>query len=108
LIKQKEELEKKVIKNKPVTKPPVPSSPTLKKPNSPISKLNSNFKNITVKEALTLKTPAFIKFNQIQIESIEKKNFSTPTPRQKDNKLNEIKEINEIKLNTLMLRQGDY
>jgi hypothetical protein len=61
LVKQKKELENKLKNNKktpvPIIKPPVPSSPNLKKPNP----LKST--NITAKEALTLKTPVFIKFN---------------------------------------------
>jgi hypothetical protein len=86
LIKQKQELEDKLTKialpTAPTTKPssppkPTHSSPTLKKPNS------SNVKFTPVKhpkEVLTLKTPSFIKFNQIQIEKIETKTFNTPTP----------------------------
>jgi hypothetical protein len=67
LVKQKKEFEKKLYKKNKKTKPPVPSSPTLKKPSPPTLK-----SKITVKEVLTLKTLSYIKFNQIQIENVEK------------------------------------
>jgi hypothetical protein len=84
----------------PITKPssipkPIHSSPNLKKP--------SNVKFIPLKhpkEALTLKTPTFIKFNQIQIEKIETENFNIPIPRQGDLMQKEINEINKLELNT--------
>jgi hypothetical protein len=87
LVKQKQELEDKLAKITPLTTPTTkPSSlpklvhslPTLKKPSS------NNVKFIPLKhskEVLTLKTPSFIKFNQIQIEKIETEIFNTPTPR---------------------------
>jgi hypothetical protein len=78
LVKQKKELEnelKNINKNKINTKLPVPSattkppplsSPNLKKPNSLNTKSNIKYtNNIITKEVLTLKTPVFIKFNQI-------------------------------------------
>jgi hypothetical protein len=126
LVKQKKELEAK-LKNKN-TKPTASStttkssvslkpsttksltffSPTLKKPNS--SNLKSNLKyieNTTAKEALILKTPVFIKFNQIQIKNIENENLNTLTSRQDDIQQKEINEINKMDLNTLTPRQGD-
>jgi vancomycin resistance protein YoaR len=77
LVNQKQELEEKLAKttlhtklpipSKPDnTKPPAPSSPTLKKPS--LANLKSNVKYISIsnlKEALTLKSLTFIKFNQI-------------------------------------------
>jgi hypothetical protein len=106
LVRQKQELEEKLAKitlllaliTKPSTlSKPTHSSPTLKKPNS------SNVKIILLKhpkEALTLKTPFFIKFNQIQIEKIETKTFNTLTPRQGDIIQKEISEINKLEINT--------
>jgi hypothetical protein len=105
LVKQKQELEDKLAKitpsPAPITKPssppkPIHSSPNLKKPN--------NVKFIPLKnpkEALTLKTPSFIKFNQIQIEKIETENFDTPTSRKGDILLKEISKINTLEINTL-------
>jgi hypothetical protein len=69
----------------------------LKKPSS------SNIKFILLKhpkEVLTLKTPFFIKFNQIQIEKIETETFNTPTLRQGDLIQKEISEINKLEINT--------
>jgi hypothetical protein len=106
LIKQKQELEDKLTKitppaaptSKPSTPPkPTYSSPTLKKPTP------SNIKFTPLKhskEALTLKTSFFIKFNQIQIEKIETETFNTPTPRQADLIQKEISEINKLELST--------
>jgi hypothetical protein len=62
---------------------------------------------MTVKEALTKKTPVFIKFNQIQIENIEKEEFNTLTSRQGDKILKEVKEIIKIDFNTPTSRQED-
>jgi hypothetical protein len=106
LVRQKQELEDKLAKITPPAAPtakpstlnkPVHSFPNLKKPSP------SNVKYIPLKnpkEALTLKTPTFIKFNQIQIEKIETKTFNTPTPRQEDIMQKEISEINKLKINT--------
>jgi hypothetical protein len=106
LVKQKQELKDKLAKitpfPAPTTKPssppkPVYSLPTLKKPSL------SNVKFIPLKhlkEALTLKTPFFIKFNQIQIEKIETETFDTPTLRQGDLIQKEISEINKLEINT--------
>jgi hypothetical protein len=106
LVKQKQELEDKLAKITPppalITKPssppkPIHSLPNLKKP------ISSNVKFIPLKhskEALTLKTPFLIKFNQIQIEKIETENFDTPTPRQGDLIQKEISEINKLEINT--------
>jgi hypothetical protein len=116
LVNQKQELEEKLVKtapstklsisSKPVTtKPPASSSPTLKKPSPANPK--SNVKYIFInhpKEALILKSPSFIKFNQIQIEKIETENFSTPTPRQGDNMQKERNEITNLEINTLSSR----
>jgi hypothetical protein len=98
LVKQKKELEAE-LKNKN-TKPTAPSTttkssipskpsttksltlffPTLKKPSPSNPKSNVKYiDNTTTKEALTLKTPVFIKFNQIQIENVENENFNMPT-----------------------------
>jgi hypothetical protein len=101
LVKQKKKLKKKLNKNKK-TKPPVSTSLTLKKPNPFTLKSKA-----TVKEILTLKIPFYIKFNQIQIENIEKENFNTPTPRQGDIIAKKVKEIIIIDLNTLTPRQSD-
>jgi hypothetical protein len=117
LIKQKEELEEKLTKtttllttikssvfSKPsTTKPLTPSSPTLKKPSLPNPKSNVKYiLNTTTKEVLTLKSPVFIKFNQIQIENIETENLNTPTPRQGDIQQKEINKINNMDINTQM------
>jgi hypothetical protein len=80
LVKQKQDLEDKLAKITPpaalTAKPAAPSKPThssspnLKKPST------SNVKFVPLKnpkEALTLKTPAFIKFNQIQIKKLKPK-----------------------------------
>jgi hypothetical protein len=80
LVQQKQELEDKLAKtpftssvnktpstssvNK-TSKPSASSSSTLKKPNHTIPKSNVKYNPITSKEALILKTPVFIKFNQI-------------------------------------------
>jgi hypothetical protein len=88
-------------------KPPALSSPNLKKPNFPNPKSNVKFTDNIIKKALTLKTSTYIKFNQIQIESIEKKHFNTPSPRQVDINLQKINEINNMDFNTPTLRQGD-
>jgi hypothetical protein len=123
LVNQKQELEEKLAKTAPSTtlltkltivpkpttsKPPVPTSSTLKKP-SPASP-KSNVKYIPLnhpKEALTLKSPFFIKFNQIQIEKIETKNFNTPTPRQGDKMQSEISKISNLEFNTPSLRANE-
>jgi hypothetical protein len=112
LVNQKQELEEKLAKTTPFTKsptlskltntkPPTPSSPTLKKPSS--ANLKSNVKYVplsTPKETLTLKTLAFIKFNQIQIENIKSEIFNTPTTRQGDVAQKKISEISNIDVNT--------
>jgi hypothetical protein len=107
---------KKLAKTTPLTKSPTPTKPTYNKPSTPSSptlkkpspaNLKSNVKYVSIsnpKEALTLKSPAFIKFNQIQIEKIELENFSTPTPRQSDIVQKEINEISNLEINTLSLR----
>jgi hypothetical protein len=105
LVNQKQELEEKLAKTtlntksstilKPsTTKPSTSSSPTLKKPSPTNPKSNVKYVSLsTPKEVLILKTPVFIKFNQIQIETIETENFNTPTSRQGDiiqNKINKL------------------
>jgi hypothetical protein len=118
LVHQKQELEDKLTKTAPITisstlskpsttKPSFLSSLILKKPNSTNPKSNVKYVLITPKEALTLKTPAFIKFNQIQIENIETENFSTPTPRQGDVMQKEINKITNIKVSTPIPRQEE-
>jgi hypothetical protein len=118
LIHQKQELEDKLTKTasttissillKPTTtKPSVSSSPILKKQSSTNPKSNVKYVFITSKEALTLKTPIFIKFNQIQIKNIEIENFSRPTPRQGDIIQKEINEITNIEVNTPIPRQEE-
>jgi hypothetical protein len=116
LVRQKQELEEKLSKNATTTPPTskpstpskpittktttLPSSPTLKKPSTAIQ---SNVKYTPLnhsKEALTLKSFSYIKFNQIQIEQIETKIFNTPTPKQGDIIQKEIKEINNLEINT--------
>jgi hypothetical protein len=106
LVKQKQDLEDKLAKitlpAAPTAKPSAPnkpfhSFPNLKKPTP------SNVKFVPLKhpkEVLTLKTPFFIKFNQIQIKKIETETFSTPTPRQGDIMQKEISEINKLEINT--------
>jgi hypothetical protein len=82
------------------TKISILSSPILKKPSS------SNVKYIPIKylkEVLTLKTTAFIKFNQIQIKKIETEIFNTPTLKTRNIAQKEISEVNNIELNTLFL-----
>jgi hypothetical protein len=127
LVRQKQELEEKLAKNvtiaqplpksTPLTSKPstpskliatkttaLPSSPILKKPSSTI---HSNVKIVPInhsKEVLTLKSPLYIKFNQIQIEQIETKTFNTSTPKQEDIMQKEIKEINNLEINTLSSR----
>jgi hypothetical protein len=120
LINQKQELEeilaktaplttsfiKPLVFSKPVNTKPIPlSSPTLKKPTPTSPKTNVKYIPITnPKKALTLKTPVFIKFNQIQIEKIESENFDTPIPKQGDIAQNEINEISNLDFNTLSPR----
>jgi hypothetical protein len=53
-----------------------------------------------IQEALTLKSPSYIKFNQIQIENIEIENFNTPIPRQEDIMQREINDITNLEINT--------
>jgi hypothetical protein len=65
LIKQKEDLEKKIKKPNTNIISSAPSSPILKKPSLLSFKNTDKHKPITAKEALTLKTLFFIKFNQI-------------------------------------------
>jgi hypothetical protein len=89
LVKQKEDLEKKLKTKTTVTtsttktpvptfttkipastptktlKPLPPSSLNLKKPNPPNPKSNVKFIDNTPKKALILKTPTYIKYNQI-------------------------------------------
>jgi hypothetical protein len=119
LVNQKQELEEKLAKTTPFTKtptsskptntkPPVPSSSTLKKPS--LTNLKSNIKYISIanlKEALTFKTPVFIKFNQIQIKKIESENFNTPIPKQGDIAQKEINKISNLEINTLSPRQEE-
>jgi hypothetical protein len=119
LVNQKQELEEKLAKTTPTTKPLTPlkpattkppalSFPTLKKPISANPKSNVKYISITnLKEALILKSPSFIKFNQIQIEKIESENFSTPILRQGDIIQKEINEISNLEINTLSLRQSE-
>jgi chromatin segregation and condensation protein Rec8/ScpA/Scc1 (kleisin family) len=100
LVKKKEQLEEKLAKNIPPAKPAPPTSKPLtsSKPittkttasSSPILKKQSsnNIKYTLInhsKEVLTLKSPFYIKFDQIQIEKIETKTFNILTPRQGDN-----------------------
>jgi hypothetical protein len=108
LVNQKQEFEEKLAKSttsvtsvtstQPLfpTKPLFPakinniklaalSSPNLKKPNPASPKFNVKYiPHTTPKEALNLKTPAFIKFNQIQIKKIESENLNTSSSRQND------------------------
>jgi hypothetical protein len=71
LVHQKQELEDKLTKTPFTssvtkttnTKPPAPSFSILKKPSPANPKSNVKYNPVTSKEALTLKTPAFIKFN---------------------------------------------
>jgi hypothetical protein len=100
---------KPLIPLKPMTtKLPAPFSPTLKKPSLASPKSNVKYTPVNhSKEALTLKSPSYIKFNQIQIEKIESKNFNTPTLRQGDNMQREIIEINKLKVNTPSLRPNE-
>jgi hypothetical protein len=85
----------------PTKSKPVLSSPNLKKPNPASPKSNVKYTpQTTIKKALTLKTPVFIKFNQIQIEKIESKTFNTPTPRQGDITQKEIIDITNLELST--------
>jgi hypothetical protein len=119
LVNQKQELKEKLAKTTPSTKTPTlskptntkpltPSSPTLKKPSSTNPKSNVKYISLsTPKEALTLKTLAFIKFNQIQIENIESKNFNTPTLRQGNIAQKKINEISTMELNTSTPRQEE-
>jgi hypothetical protein len=133
LVNQKQELEEKLAKTTPSTKPTAPStkpptlltkpptpltkpsapskptvtkssassSSTLKKPNPTSAKSNVKYTPVNhSKEALTLKSPSYIKFNQIQIEKIETEIFNTPIPRKRDNIQREIIEINNLKINT--------
>jgi hypothetical protein len=116
LVNQKQELKDKLAKTTPSTKPFTPSikpsassksmttklsalfSSTLKKPNTTNTK--SNVKYVPVNHSKTLKSPSYIKFNQIQIEKIEIENFNTSTPRQKDIMQREISDITNLELNT--------
>jgi hypothetical protein len=125
LIKKKEQLEEKLAKNAPLAKPtPLASKPpTSSKPittktttlSSPIPKKPSSIKPTNIiynlikhpKEVLILKSPSYIKFNQIQIEQIEIEIFNIPTPRQKNNIQKEIIEINNLVINTSSLRANE-
>jgi hypothetical protein len=113
LVNQKQELEETLAKTTPFTKsltsskltntkPPTSSFPTLKKPSPTNPKSNVKYIPLsTPKEALTLKIPVFIKFNQIQIENIKSEIFNTPTPRQSDVAQEKISKISNIDVNTL-------
>jgi predicted transcriptional regulator YdeE len=77
LVNQKQELEEKLTKTTLTTKSLAPSKPTTTKPPASFSSnlkkpiyanLKSNVKYISItnlKEVLTLKSPSFIKYNQI-------------------------------------------
>jgi hypothetical protein len=71
-----------------------------------LCKSNQN-PHTTPKEALNFKTPAFVKFNQIQIKKIESENFNTPISRQGDIAQKEINDITNLELNTPSPRQEE-